>query len=199
MIQQAFFHNMPLAFATAQHGPENYYVSLNRQLQSLLYWWMPDTTFTLENPSRVIFPPNSPAEYAKQIFKTQQDNVDLTKWAAARPQSLELLTGVSRPALCQAVGMEASADRAVALARNLFITNDEISQILAQHVSAADPWQTACNWLGGTSVWMSWLPTACTAGQGLVNSSGHWVLASALQGAAAVRLVRGTYPDNNRC
>ncbi|CAE7270599.1 elmMI, partial [Symbiodinium sp. KB8] len=112
MIQQAFFHNMPLAFATAQHGPENYYVSLNRQLQSLLYWWMPDTTFKLENPSRVIFPPNSPAEYAKQIFKTQQDNINLTKWA---------------------VGMEASADRAVALARNLFITDDEISQILAQH------------------------------------------------------------------
>ena len=85
MIQQAFFHNMPLAFATAQHEPENYYISLSRELQSLLYWWMPDTTFTLENPSRVIFPAHSPAEYAKQIFKTQQGDVDLTKWAAAGP------------------------------------------------------------------------------------------------------------------
>eukprot|EP00439_Symbiodinium_sp_Y106_P025847 s6778_g3.t1 len=161
MIQQAFFHNMPLAFATAQHEPENYYISLSRELQSLLYWWMPDTTFTLENPSRVIFPAHSPAEYAKQIFKTQQGDVDLTKWAA--------------------VGVEASADRAVALARNLIITNDEISQILTQHMSAdpVDPWQTACNWLRAkSSVWMSWLPnkTSCAAGWGLVNSSGHWVL-----------------------
>ena len=81
--------------------------------------------------------------------------------------------------------MEASADRAVALARNLFITNDEISQILTQHMSAApvDPWQTACNWLRAkSSVWMSWLPnkTSCAAGWGLVNSSGHWVLARPL-------------------
>ena len=29
MIQQAFFHNMPLAFATAQQEPVNYYIPLN--------------------------------------------------------------------------------------------------------------------------------------------------------------------------
>ena len=87
MIQQAFFHNMPLAFATAQEVPVNYYIPLNRQLQSLLYWWTPDTKFTLDNPSQVIFPPNSPSEYANQIFKTQRENVDLTNWAAAGPQA----------------------------------------------------------------------------------------------------------------
>ena len=82
MIQQAYFHNMPLAFATAQKEPVDYYIPLNRQLQSLLYWWTPDTKFTLDNPSQVIFPPNSPSEYANQIFKTQRENVDLTNWAA---------------------------------------------------------------------------------------------------------------------
>ena len=86
MIQQAFFHNMPLAFATAQKEPVDHYIPLNRQLQSLLYWWTPDTKFTLDNPSQIIFPPNSPSEYANQIFKTQRENVDLTNWAAAGPQ-----------------------------------------------------------------------------------------------------------------
>eukprot|EP00439_Symbiodinium_sp_Y106_P032155 s4992_g3.t2 len=161
MIQQAFFHNMPLAFATAQKEPVDHYIPLNRQLQSLLYWWTPDTKFTLDNPSQIIFPPNSPSEYANQIFKTQRENVDLTNWAA--------------------VGVEAIADRAVAVARNLFIADDELSSILVRHLSATppDPWQTACNWLKANSaVWMAWLPneTACTAGKGLVNSLGELVV-----------------------
>ena len=82
----------------------------------------------------------------------------------------------------QASGFEAIADRAVAVARNLFIADDELSQILVQHLSAATPdvWQTACNWLrANPAVWMAWLPneTACTAGKGLVNSLGELVAA----------------------
>ena len=37
--QQACFHNMPLAFATAA---VNYYVALNVELGGLFYWWVPD-------------------------------------------------------------------------------------------------------------------------------------------------------------
>ena len=78
------------------------------------------------------------------------------------------------------MGVEAVADRAVAVARNLFIADDELSQILVQHLSATTPdaRETACNWLkANPAVWMAWLPneTACTAGKGLVNSLGELV------------------------
>ncbi len=69
-IQQAFFHNMPLAFATAAG---NYYVPLNLELDGLFYWWVPDTAFAVQEPYLIMFPPNSPSQYKQDIYKTAKD------------------------------------------------------------------------------------------------------------------------------
>ena len=37
MVQQAAFHNMPLAIASALDTPT--YEEINRELQSVFYWW----------------------------------------------------------------------------------------------------------------------------------------------------------------
>lgn len=69
-IQQAFFHNMPLAFATAA---ANHYVALNVELDGLFYWWVPDTAFAVQEPYLIMFPPNSPSQYKQDIYKTAKD------------------------------------------------------------------------------------------------------------------------------
>lgn len=46
MLQQAFWHNMPLAFATGQREPVDEYVVLGREIESLVYWWTPDARLT---------------------------------------------------------------------------------------------------------------------------------------------------------
>ena len=43
LLQQAFWHHMPLAFATGQRRPVDEYVVLGRELESLVYWWTPAT------------------------------------------------------------------------------------------------------------------------------------------------------------
>lgn len=68
--QQACFHNMPLAFATAA---VNYYVALNVELGGLFYWWVPDTAFAVQEPYLIMFPPNSPSQYKQDIYKTAKD------------------------------------------------------------------------------------------------------------------------------
>lgn len=71
---------MPLAFATAGDAD---YIALNRELQSLLYTYIPDSTFFVDKPSQVIFPDHSPSEYADGIYRTMKTNTILSKWAAA--------------------------------------------------------------------------------------------------------------------
>eukprot|EP00438_Fugacium_kawagutii_P021783 Skav211202 [mRNA] locus=scaffold4054:73140:75014:- [translate_table: standard] len=61
---------MPIAFASAKGVSEDGYIPLGRELQSLIYWWFPDTMFTLDHPSSVIFPAYSPAEQNQNIFRT---------------------------------------------------------------------------------------------------------------------------------
>ena len=41
VLQQAFWHNMPLAFGVGLREPDEY-VNLGRELESLVYWWTPD-------------------------------------------------------------------------------------------------------------------------------------------------------------
>ncbi|CAE7337327.1 RPS6 [Symbiodinium natans] len=157
MMQQAFWHNMPLALATAVDGD---YVSLNRDLQSLLYTWIPDTTFFLDKPSQVIFPDHRPSEYANSIYKTMKTNTVLSKWAAA--------------------GFREAADKAFAVARNLQMTFEEVMDLLSRHVESPNPntWQTACEWLKDNEpLWKAWIPneTECSAGKGLVDDAGNFV------------------------
>ena len=67
---------MPLAFATAGDAD---YVALNRELQSLLYTYIPDSTFFSDKPSQVIFPDHSPSEYADGIYRTMTPGDFVTK------------------------------------------------------------------------------------------------------------------------
>ncbi|CAJ1362422.1 unnamed protein product [Effrenium voratum] len=150
MIQQAFFHNMPIAFA----GTSEYTV-LNRELQSTTYWWTPDTTFVSDNASRIIFPDYSPSEQKRNIFRTMKDNTPLSKWAAG--------------------GIEVVADKALAIAEAMFLAGDDVTKLLKSHLQLATPpdaWVTACEWLKNSEAqWSDWMPneTACTAGKGLVD------------------------------
>lgn len=81
LVQQASFHNMPLAFATAIQTP-NEYVQLNIELQSALYWWTPDSTFVEYGAQRVVFPEHNSQEYRNGIYGTQRTEAFLSTWAA---------------------------------------------------------------------------------------------------------------------
>jgi len=164
MTQQACFHNMPLAFATAA---VNYYVALNVELGGLFYWWVPDTAFAVQEPYLIMFPPNSPSQYKQDIYKTAKENVLLTNWMSK--------------------GLRDVADRPVRLAENLHLTDELIYALLVESSkqdAGTDAWELACNWLKQTNLWQEWLPneTACSSGQGLANEAGQFVM---LRGQAA--------------
>eukprot|EP00435_Cladocopium_sp_Y103_P061231 s102_g22.t2 len=158
MIQQAFFHNMPLAFAMAS---ENFYVALNLELQGLLYWWAPDTQFALQKPHQLMFPPHSPSQYKQQIYKTMKEKTLLSNWMAK--------------------GFRDIAERPAAVASKLQLGDEDIKALLVAQVEAGnqDPWDTACDWLlQSDHLWQDWLPneTTCSMGKGLVDSSDNFTL-----------------------
>ena len=45
-------------------------LGLRCSTEGLIYWWFPDTMFTLDNPSAVIFPAYSPSEQSQNIYRT---------------------------------------------------------------------------------------------------------------------------------
>lgn len=158
MMQQAFWHNMPLAFATASDAD---YITLNRELQSLLYTYIPGSTFFLDQPSQVIFPDHSPSEYANSIYKTMKTNTVLSKWAAA--------------------GFDIAAEKPFAVAKNLRMGFEDIMQLLSRHVQSNTPdlWETACAWLlENEAHWKAWIPneTECALGKGLVDADGNFIM-----------------------
>eukprot|EP00435_Cladocopium_sp_Y103_P020125 s928_g4.t3 len=163
MIQQAFWHNMPLAFATAI---SEQYISVNREFQSVLYWWTPDETFVLQKGMPLVFPPHSVSEYKAGIYASAPRRRSLFKWSAA--------------------GMDIVADRAYGLAENLNIGESDISNLLLLHAQnlqdangTVEIWDTACQWLKeNTDAWKSWVPdqTVCAVGKGLVNLQGNFVM-----------------------
>ena len=159
MIQQASFHNMPVAFATANVEPVNEYVPLGAEHGSLTYWFFPDTAFSLYNPSPVAFPAYNPAEYAVANYRTMSDNTRLTKWAAG--------------------GIEGAADKAAHLAETMNLFTPDITTLLKRYVQLGnDPWAASCEWLKShDTLWQSWMPneTACSSGKGLVDTNGNFI------------------------
>ncbi|CAJ1351250.1 unnamed protein product [Effrenium voratum] len=157
LVQQAFWHNLPLALATASSTEE--YVVLGKELQSMVYWWTPDVRFATAKAAPVIFPPHNPAEHLAYIYKTARQSITLTKWAAA--------------------GMARSAYRAYQLAASISISEQEISEMMESYVMSAEPsiWRTACDYLQRTSRWRAWLPsnTKCREGMGLVDAQNQVV------------------------
>ncbi|CAL1136495.1 unnamed protein product [Cladocopium goreaui] len=165
--QQAFFHNMPLAFATAA---AKQYVPLNRDLQSLLYWWTPDASFIDFDPERVLFPTHDAQEFRRGIYRSMPSDVVLTNWAAGGLDS----------------EMAQDAEGPLALASNMQLFNSDMVGLLKenQKLDIADgemrAWETACNWLKtnrNRNFWHQWVPreTDCARGQGLVDALGAFV------------------------
>lgn len=109
----------------------------------------------------MIFPPHNPAEHRQNIYKSQRQSTVLTKWAAS--------------------DLGRSADRALALAEAIQISEPEMNQLLVDHLSSEDQdqkfWRSACEWLRRNSVWQDWLPsdTKCSEGRGLVDAQGGFV------------------------
>lgn len=153
MMQQAFWHGMPLAFASAIDVE---FASLNRELQSLLYTWVPDTAFILDSPSPVIFPDHSREQYAEKVYKTMNSKVVLSKWASH--------------------GLQTAARYAFLVAERLGFSIEGINGLLRSHVlSGGDAWTTACTWLQqNPAAWRDWIAskTSCGVGFGLVDGSG---------------------------
>ena len=111
MMQQAFWHGMPLAFASAIDVE---FASLNRELQSLLYTWVPDTAFILDSPSPVIFPDHSREQYAEKVYQTMNSKVVLSKWASR--------------------GLQTAARYAFLVAERLEFSIEGINGLLRSHV-----------------------------------------------------------------
>lgn len=160
MPQQAFFWNMPLAFATAAQAPVSQYYPLNKQLQSLLYWWAPDTMFAVDDPNMIIFPKNNAREYAAGLYRTAKDRAILSNWVAG---------GLGRSDIRDAMQ----------LVRKLHFTDEAMRSLLVDfstfNGSAAD---TACAWVRmHRHVWKDWLPNAtlCNPGYGLVDQNSSFV------------------------
>ncbi|CAK8985491.1 unnamed protein product [Durusdinium trenchii] len=159
--QQAFFHHMPLAIASALEFPE--YVELNVQHQSFLFWWTPDSTFVEYDAVLVEMPPWNPSEQKQGILRSSMKQSMLT-------------TGTS-PIL------ETAADRAWGLARALRLSDSNVNDLLVLSVeNDYDYYAAACTWLKANQhVWEEWVPdkTKCSIGRGMVNSQGEFVTSHA--------------------
>ncbi|CAE7401369.1 unnamed protein product, partial [Symbiodinium necroappetens] len=157
MVQQAAFHNMPLAIASALDTPT--YEEINRELQSVFYWWSPDPTFAAFETRAVVFPPHNAAEHRQGIYQTQPSTEPVLKLVSS--------------------GLESSARRAYRLLENMQIKDSDVSDLLRLHVeSGSNPRLTACEWLQASrDQWITWIPskTECLVSKGLVNEAGDFV------------------------
>ena len=150
IAQQAYFHNMPLALATAASWDD--YVQLNKDQGSALYWWLPDPSFALDGPRIVQFPPEDPAEHARGIYSTMNP-------------SMKLLTIV-------AAGLEDADSRVYALANDFRLSDSNVADILKQVAAGQSTWQSACDWLkANPNTWEEWVldKTVCSNGKGMVD------------------------------
>ena len=161
MVQQAAFHNMPLALASAVSTSA--YQQITLQLKSLFYWWTPDPSFAAFQTSKVVFPQHNAGEYREGVYKTQPNSEPMRKLVSS--------------------GLATAASRANGLVANFYFLESDVSDLLALHVqSGSNPWHTACTWLKSHGdQWAGWIPakTDCTAGKGLVDESGMFVSAGA--------------------
>ena len=156
IAQQAYFHNMPLALATA--ASYNDYLVLNKDQGSALYWWLPDPSFALDDPAAVEFPPENPSEYRQGIYRTM----------AARSK---LLTAV-------AAGLEDAADRVYGLADHLRLSDSNVADMMRFVAAGGSTWESACEWLkANPTFWAEWVPdkTVCAQGKGMVDLQGQFV------------------------
>ena len=157
MLQQAAFHNMPIAFASA--NSVELYEQINRDLKSLTLWWTPDTTFSDPQPSLVIMPPHDAAEWRQGIYKTGLRAQPLQKWAS--------------------FAFSRVASRANSLVQNVDIVESDMQELISMYLSGSHSrYEAACEWIRlHSNRWEAWVPakTECNVGEGLVDSNGDFV------------------------
>ena len=157
MLQQAAFHNMPIAFASAKSA--ELYEQINRDLKSLTFWWTPDTTFSDPQPSLVIMPPHDAAEWRQGIYKTGLRAQPLQKWAS--------------------FAFSRVASRANSLVQNVDIVESDMQELISMYLSGSHSrYEAACEWIRlHSNRWEAWVPakTECNVGEGLVASNGDFV------------------------
>ncbi|CAJ1365908.1 unnamed protein product [Effrenium voratum] len=152
VIQKIFFLQMPLAYANAK--PEEY-VPLNQELQSLAYWWEPDTQFALDNPQLVRFAPHNVEEFRRGIQRTMKE-----------PIPLDTLTAAGWQHALQEVASRVS------------FTQEEMKELLV-NASGSSTRHTACTWIRHHQEnWNTWLPDhrRCADGLGVVDAQGDFLL-----------------------
>ncbi|CAK9021819.1 unnamed protein product [Durusdinium trenchii] len=160
--QKAFFFGMGVALTNGLQVHVDEWIHLNHELQGLLYWWSPDSSFIRDPHFHVQFPPHSPAEYRAGTYRTMQKESSLSKFALSKieTEALEVL-------------------------RQLELDTEEMNDLLEQHAnceeepSCVQPLENVtCEWLRShRERWMAWLPKLkiCAAGTGVQFENGSWM------------------------
>eukprot|EP00434_Breviolum_minutum_P026215 symbB.v1.2.023175.t1/scaffold2102.1/size90421/5 len=164
MSQKAFFYNMPVAFAVANSTAN--WLGINKQLQSLLYAFTPDSRLQLYSPKPIQFPELSAAEFNQGIFRTMNAKSTLYKAASS--------------------ALASAADRARGLLANLALAGLDMEAMLTTYAQSSGPdgdlppdgFLAACTWaLANRDLWEKWVPkeTDCSSGLGLVDLQQNFV------------------------
>lgn len=126
---------------------------------SLVYWWMPDPTFLELDPLPIIFPPHDKTEWQEGLQRTNFPAHDLWKLGS--------------------VGIHTLAPRAAAMAKAFQLTDKDMTEVLLnKKTSGSNSSEVACEWLREhKAIWKDWIPrpTACGAGDGLVDDAEQFV------------------------
>lgn len=160
LMQQATFHDMPLAIAMTKDWDS--YLTLPRQAKTtLLYWWFPDSSFVDLAPQRMMLPEHSVEDWDKGIFRTAWKPQELTKLVSPK--------------------LQRAAPAVTSLVKGLSMSPQQIMDLLSRKASSRNStYDTACQWLKDSrQVWERWIPksTNCVvdSGQGLVNAGNLFV------------------------
>jgi len=137
-MQKATVWNMPIAPIVAKDWGS--FVDLPKQVACLFYWWEPDPTFLLLDPTEMTFPAHLKQEWSQGIQTSAGQQVRIDKYVSYDLQDL--------------------APNIVALVRAMDIDMTEVQELMMDQLNSGDDATTvACRWLQGRqNVWQPWLP-----------------------------------------
>lgn len=150
-MQKATVWNMPIAPVVAKDWAS--FVEIPRQVTCLFYWWEPDPTFLLLQPTEVFFPQHEKHEWAQAIQTSAAEQVPIEKYVS--------------------YDLDRVAPEIVALIQAMTIDMVEVKELMTDQLNSQnDAAVVACRWLQNhTSIWETWLPdaTKCFPQFGLYN------------------------------
>lgn len=137
-MQKATVWNMPIAPIVAKDWGS--FVDLPKQVACLFYWWEPDPTFLLLDPTEMTFPAHVKQEWSQGIQTSAGQQVRIDKYVS--------------------YDLEGLAPNIVALVRAMDIDMTEVQELMMDQLNSGDDATTvACRWLQGhQNVWRQWLP-----------------------------------------